>query len=374
LKKHILLIGVSSDAGGGTKHLYSLIRFLLSQDFKVSLILPHNGPFFGDFERLKINIFDIDTRRLSLKSFLRIIFILKQFSPDLIHTHGKGAGIYGRAGNLFLRSKTIHTFHGFYLGNEERVRKLIFFLIEFILKYFTNRLIAVSKGEFTYLKKKGISNHSNTTLIYNGVEEQEFAEANSDQQSSRPVIGTLSRIDYAKGIDLLVKTVFEFERRGIDAEFHILGGTPKGFEKYHQDILELTNKSNWVSKRIFFHGEVQNPGTYLRKFDIYLCTSRREGFPLALLEAALSKKLIVSTNVCGCNEIVEDGVTGFLAQNLSPESIADSLVLALSSNKTQNIIDSCFQKVSKEFSLNRMLDRTSNLYAQLLRDVKSYRI
>ncbi len=374
MKKHILLIGVSSDAGGGTKHLLSLIRFLLSQDFKVTLILPNNGPLFEDFERLGINLFDIDTRKLSLRSLLRIIFILKQFSPDLIHTHGKGAGIYGRVGNLFLRSKIIHTFHGFYLGNEERVRKFILLVIEFILKYFSDRLIAVSKGELTYLVQKGISDHSNTTLIYNGVKEQEFAEAESTHESSRPIIGTLSRIDYAKGIDLLVKTVFEFEKRGIDAEFHILGGTPNGFEKYHQEILEFAHKSNWVSNRIFFHGEVQNPSAYLRKFDIYLCTSRREGFPLALLEAALCQKLIVSTNVCGCNEIVEDGVTGFLASNLSPESIADTLVQALSSSKKQQIINNCFQKVRQEFSQSRMLVKTSNLYMQLLQDGKPDRI
>jgi glycosyltransferase involved in cell wall biosynthesis len=365
---------VSSEAGGGTKHLFSLIRFLLSKDFKVSLILPNKGLLFEDFERLGINLFDIDTRKLSLKSLLRIIFILKQFSPDIIHTHGKGAGIYGRVANLFLRSKIIHTFHGFYLGNEERVRKFILLVIELTLKYFSDRLIAVSKGELTYLIKKGISDHSNTTLIYNGVDEQEFAETELDQQPSRPVIGTLSRIDYAKGIDLLVKTVSEFEKRGIDAEFHILGGTPKGFEKYHQEILEFTKKSKWVSNRIFFHGEVQNPSAHLRKFDIYLCTSRREGFPLALLEAALCQKLIVSTNVCGCNEIVEDRVTGFLAQNLSPESIADALARALSSNEKQQIINNCFQKVSHEFSQSRMLEKTSNLYIQLLQDGKADRI
>ena len=186
-------------------------------------------------------------------------------------------------------------------------------------------------------------------MIYNGVDQQEFAKAKSDQQSFRPVIGTLSRIDYAKGIDLLVKTVFEFEKRGIDAEFHVLGGTPKGFEKYHQEILEFTQKSNWVSNRIFFHGEVPNPDAYLRKFDVYLCTSRREGFPLALLEAALCQKLIVSTNVCGCNEIVEDGVTGFLAENLSPESIADALVRALSSNKNNRLSIIASKKSAKSF-------------------------
>ena len=235
-------------------------------------------------------------------------------------------------------------------------------------------MIAVSKGELTYLVKKGISNHSNTALIYNGVDEQEFAEVESALQSSRPVIGTLSRIDYAKGIDLLVKTVSEFEKRGIDAEFHILGGTPNGFEKYRQEILEFTKKSKWVSNRIFFHGEVQNPSAHLRKFDIYLCTSRREGFPLALLEAALCQKLIVSTNVCGCNEIVEDGVTGFLAQNLSPASIADALARALSSNEKQQIINNCFQKVSHEFFQSRMLEKTSNLYIQLLQDGKADRI
>jgi glycosyltransferase involved in cell wall biosynthesis len=374
LNKHILLIGVSSDAGGGTKHLFSLIRFLLSKDFKVSLIIPNNGPLFQDFESLGINLFDIDTRKLSLKSLSRIIFILKQLSPDLIHTHGKGAGIYGRLSNLFWGSKSIHTFHGFYLGNEKRFRKFILLVVELTLKYFSDRLIAVSKGELNYLIKKGISNHSNTKLIYNGVDEKEFAEAKSDQQSSRPVIGTLSRIDYAKGIDLLIKTVFEFEKRGIDAEFHLLGGTPNGFEKYHQEILEFTKKSNWVSDRIFFHGEHQNPSAHLRKFDIYLCTSRREGFPLALLEAALCHKLIVSTNVCGCNEIVEDGVTGFLATNLSPESIADALARAISSNKKQQIIDNCFQKVSHEFSQSRMLEKTSNLYIQLLQNVKADRI
>ena len=55
-----MLIGVSSDAGGGTKHLFSLISYLLSQDFKVSLILPNNGPLFEDFERLEINLFFVD--------------------------------------------------------------------------------------------------------------------------------------------------------------------------------------------------------------------------------------------------------------------------------------------------------------------------
>jgi len=368
------MIGVSSAAGGGNVHLFALMKHLISKGFKVSLIIPDNGIFYSDFEKLGIVVYNIDCRKLSLRSFIRLIFVIKQTVPDLIHTHGKGAGLYGRLSNILFRKKSVHTFHGFYLGNETKVRKLIFLFSELVLRHFTDQLIAVSKGELSYLKKIGIFDLNNTKLIYNGVEKINFSESKSVQNKNRPVIGTFSRIDYAKGIDLLVQTVIEFQKRGIDAEFHILGGTPKEYESYYHEILEITKQNNWVRDRLFFQGEVSRPHAFLQKFDIYLCTSRREGFPLALLEAALSQKLIVSTNVCGCNEIVEDEVTGFLAKGLTPEHIADAIERALNSQKKQQIIDQCFQKVCHDFSLNKMLEKTCKLYTLLLQDWKSDRI
>ena len=73
-----------------------------------------DGPYWNKFKNLTTKAYSIPLRKLSLSSWLKLRSILNKEKPDLIHTHGKGPGLYGRIAGWLFRIPVIHSFHGFH--------------------------------------------------------------------------------------------------------------------------------------------------------------------------------------------------------------------------------------------------------------------
>ena len=129
-KINILMISSSSTIGGGTKHMFSLGRNL-SCDFKVYYAIPRNK-IFRNYLKSNCHI-EISERKLNLFDILRLIKFVKSKSIDIIHAHGKGAGLLARL-VVFLRPRPlIYTFHGIHLKCHGFISRFIYILYEFLL-------------------------------------------------------------------------------------------------------------------------------------------------------------------------------------------------------------------------------------------------
>jgi glycosyltransferase involved in cell wall biosynthesis len=100
-------------------------------------------------------------------------------------------------------------------------------------------------------------------------------------------------------------------------------------------------------------------------FDVFLMTSRYEGFPYVLLEALAAGCAIVSTRVGGVADCVVDDVNGSVVDRLDPEPIARAALAIVDDPERLSVMCAQARARAALFSIDRMLDRTADLYRSL---------
>jgi len=154
-------------------------------------------------------------------------------------------------------------------------------------------------------------------VIYNGIATQnpQFIE----NQNSLPVIGNLGRLVPQKNQEMLLDIAYILKQRGVKCLFRI-GGDGVLMKQLQEKVL-LKNLSDYVE----FTGFVDNPNTFLQQIDLFVLTSRWEGFGYVLAEAMLAHKPLVAFDISSNPELITDGVNGYLVPWGKEEVFADKI-------------------------------------------------
>ncbi|WP_289139695.1 glycosyltransferase [uncultured Brevibacillus sp.] len=150
------------------------------------------------------------------------------------------------------------------------------------------------------------------------------------------VIVAAGRLTYQKGFDLLLQAFGKVRSVHENAQLYILGEGPL--------LVELTQLAEelGITDYVTFAGFQKNPYPYLKHADLFVLSSRWEGFPNILLEAIASGSRVVATRCpSGPDEILEEGRYGVLVKSDCVDSLADGMLTAL--NK-ETVFDSGMQK------------------------------
>lgn len=117
---------------------------------------------------------------------------------------------------------------------------------------------------------------------------------------------TVGRLSHEKGQDLAIRAFSKIIKEGYNVRWYCLGeGRTRG-------ELEKLIKEYDITDKFILLGVNPNPYTFMRQCDIYVQTSRYEGYCLSLIEAKCFNKPIITTNVNGANEIIINGDTGLI--------------------------------------------------------------
>ena len=361
----ILFINSTSKVGGGQIQMLHLIKGLIKcGQYEISVIIPNDGPFWGYLEELNVKLIDIPVRTKSFRTMLKSISAFKGCKPDIIHTNGIAALFYGAVLKTLFKIKLIHTFHGFYIETFPFIKRISYLLLQSMIGTFCiDYGIAVSESEKSYLLSKKLIPGRKLHLIYNGANEPvDKGEVELPPKGNDLIIGTVTKIHYQKGIDILIKAVPFIEKFIKDFKILIIGTHTDNNLEYYEDTTLSIKKDKLAKKHVQLLGPQKNIAVWLDYFDIFISVSRWEGLPLSVLEAALRKKLIVASDVIGNNEIVIDGITGFLIRKLDGENIADTIVNAYNCKDKEQITKNCYNYVTKKFSMDVMLSKHKELY------------
>lgn len=129
---------------------------------------------------------------------------------------------------------------------------------------------------------------------------------------------TIGRLDYQKGIDLAVEVCKKLLDEGISLRWYVCG---EGSERKH--IEAMISKYN-IQENFLLLGNQKNPYGYLKDCDIYVQSSRTEGFCTTTNEAKCFKKPIVTTDVCGMREQFVHGKSALLCE-VSTDKLFDCI-------------------------------------------------
>jgi glycosyltransferase involved in cell wall biosynthesis len=374
MKTVLFIIGTTA-LGGAPNHTHILLSQLSPIKYKKIVICPNDGAFYNKFEELENTIvYNVNIRKLSVSVIYKIIRIIKTERIDLIHSHGKGAGLYGRISGLFTNVKVIHTFHGIhYHESYSALYNKIYLLYEKIMAIITSYFINVSKSENELAKKLKIySKNSKSKIIYNAINSKSIEEntylsisdlVSEDIPKSAFIIGTIANFYYAKGHEFLIEAASKLVEKIPDIRFILIGDGP-----LFQDQKDLAIRLN-VEKEILFLGSKENVFDYLRIMDVFVLCSRWEGMPISMIEAMVLGKPVVGTKVTGIIEMVKDNYNGLLISPESAEEIADAIYYLYLNTEERNRFGVNSKIRAKElFSVNKMTSEVESIYNEVLNE------
>ena len=362
----VLEITVSSGFGGGPQHIFELVSRLKNNNVEIDIACPNEEPYWKRFHALASGqLVEIPHRYFSLKTAWRLVNHVRRNKINIVHSHGKGSGVYGRFVAALTGLPLIHTPHGIHLDQYGRAMRAIYQVYEKLTGSISSVVIFVSESERERAQSLGFWRSVPWQVISNGVSSWPTDLVTNWRQSLRQaqgisedevVVVSLSRFDYPKNM----KEMALIAKQTSDASFWFLGdGTERSEIQAFCDA--------HAPGRVWFPGFVEDPVRYLAAADIYLSTSRWEGLPLAILEAMSLGKPVVASDVTGNRDAVKNEETGFF-YNLGDVKQASSCLLRLIENvDLRHRLGSNGQERQRRlFSVDTMATQTLAVYQTLM--------
>lgn len=267
-----------------------------------------------------ILIHSLDTSQKLKELMNKIIPLFEHAKPDIVISHHS----LDRKIGLELKKKFKNDFIN--VGYRHNISKTVPIIGPFIYNRYYNYLIACSQGVADSLTNSGIKKDK-VKVIRNSI-------TIPDNLSSINGESIRAKYNLNDKIVLGMSTWFHKDRKGFDILFNafkqlddnfilLLVGIP---EKDKQVVYDFASEFNIHENKIIMPGYVENVWEYYKAMDIFLLTSRSEGFSLALLEAAAARLPIVASNIPGNNEFIEDGKNGLLFNIKNPDELKDAIL------------------------------------------------
>jgi glycosyltransferase involved in cell wall biosynthesis len=376
--KKIFHISGTTIPGGGPEHIFQLLKRLNQSEWEIVLCTFNDGCYWAQFNSLKIKVYNLALRILSLKTAYKLFLILRKEKPDLVHTHGKGPGLYGRIISSFLKIPVIHTFHGFHYEDIPAFTRWFHLALETFLSLITDHHIFVSAGEKNRARVLKFLDEENSTVIHNGVDYEYIHNlpikrnltlklSECEHWESNKILGTISRLSPEKGILSLLEAFSIAVKEIPDLRLLIIGGYPEEHKDYYLKVKKIIDKEN-LSNYVRILGYQQDAVKFLKCVDFYISSSLSEGLPISMLEAFASQIPTIATEIPGNKDILYNSTFGILVKPGSSESLYKGIVkmVHLTKEARSFLSRNGYNRIKNHFSINAMVANVTLLYKQTL--------
>jgi glycosyltransferase involved in cell wall biosynthesis len=197
-------------------------------------------------------------------------------------------------------------------------------------------------------------------VIYNGVDKSVFVEA-QPRQPGPPVIVMVARIDPIKDIITFMRAARLVLDRQPDAKFIVYGSV--SVASYYDECLAL-HKELKLGKSFVFAGHATQMAAAYQSGDIVALSSISEAFPYSVVEAMMTGKPVVATDVGGIKEALGD--TGVLVEPRNPQALADGIMTYVSNPELRaEVGKDSRERALSYFTLDRVLELHLKSYIRL---------
>ena len=367
---HVVQI-VEAASGGVGRHVRDLVQQLVGRGVGVSLFfgLSRSDAGFRAFATdlsskgsIAVEV-EMGTNLAGLfRAALAPRFIEKRLRvhavrPDIIHGHSSVGGAVARLLARRMGLPVVYTPHAPIIMNDRLglTKRTVYGVIERHLSRRTDLQIAVSHAELRLTREQGWRPR-NSAVIYSAVPLITLGAA-----GRRPAVQ--DRLCRVVSVGRLSSQKDPILWRDVAAS-----SDPKRFEFAWAGSgdLEGNLRAEGLPASARLLGHVDDVPALLGQADVLMMTSRYEGAPLALLEAMAAGLPVVCRSFAGAEEIVADGVTGFLVPSSRPADYVAALErLAASEDLRANMGDAAQDRVRANFLLATMVNRTLGVYSSL---------
>ncbi|MEI6488830.1 MAG: glycosyltransferase [Bacteroidota bacterium] len=380
--------------GGPTYNVAYLTKYM-SGEYETLLVggakddTEESSDFIVTDLGLKPIIIDEMKREISLiddfNAYRKIKQIIKEFKPDIVHTHASKAGTIGRLAAYHCGVPVIvHTFHGHvfhsYFG---RIKTTLYKNIERYLAGKTTAIIAISeKQKEELVVENNICRSDKVHVIPLGFDLSKFQENIFEKRKSfrkkyhvdddEIVITIIGRLVPVKNHQLFlegIKYVSEKTTKKIRA-FIVGDGECRQsieFKAKELDIPFVDSSKSEKKEILTFTSWIKEIDIVLSGSDILTLTSFNEGTPVSLIEAQAANVPIVSTNVGGIENIVIPQITALLCENNNIKEYSELLLFLVENDALRSeMAKHGWKQVHEKFHFTRLVRNVETLYKKLL--------
>ncbi len=277
------------------------------------------------------------------KAYRSICQAIREFEPDVVHTHSAKGGMLGRRAGCSLKvPAVIHSVHGApFHPYQSAIARGFFQRCERWAGKNCHHLISVADAMTDLMVEANVAPRNKFTTIYSGMEVEPFAQADQYRDDVRQrygfkesdiVIGKIARLFHLKGHDDLITAAIDVVSQNSNVRFLLVGDGV--LREMHQQRIE----SLGLSDHFVFAGLV--PPTEVPKLigamDAVVHTSLREGLARVLPQALIAGRPVVSYDIDGAREVALAGETGFLIPPRQTEMLA-AAISTLAADKEMRI-------------------------------------
>ncbi len=377
--KKICHISGTTLPGGGPEHIYQLLKRLNWNEWEVIICTFNDGSYWDKFNSLKVSTYNLPLRQLSLYTAFKLFAILRKAKPDLIHTHGRGPGLYGRIIGKVLNIPVVHTFHGFHYEDLSPLMQWLLLATESFLALLTAQHIFVSASEKNRAGVVKFLDEENSTTIHNGVDHEYihdlsvirktvFKSIGCEDWENNKILGSISRLSPEKGVLNLLSAFASTVKKIPGLRLIIIGGFPEEHRDYYLKTIGLIEKEN-LSEHVRILGYRQDALDILKCMDFFISPSLSEGLPISILEAFAAEIPTIATEITGNKDVVRNSVFGVLAEPDSVESLSQAIekMVQLEHRDRDILKRNAYNRVKNHFSIEEMVGKTVLLYNQVLK-------
>ena len=363
--------------------LISELRFFKDKGYDVFVVCSP-GKWFQDIKKEGIQVKAITIKRdifspvSDLVSLCKLFFYFKKEKFDVVLTFTPKPGLLGQlAARMAGGPIVINTIFGFYFHeNMPPVKRKLFIFIERLAAKCSSFIFFRNKEDFQTAKKENIIKPGLAEYIGDGINLEKFNRARFSNEfiaqkkqtlaigSKAPVIGIVARLVKEKGYIELFSAFKNVLVQFPKAVLLVAGSADlQKKDSINPDII----KSFGIENNVVFLGERTDVDELYSLMDIFVLPSYREGFPHSVMEASAMALPVITTDVRGCRNAIDSGITGILVPPKNSEELAKAIVSFLSDPKMAEAMGKAGrQKAKKEFDKNMLLQKMEEKIKQLI--------
>ncbi len=366
--KRIVLLATGLAYGGAETQLMCLAARLKARGWEVqvvSLLAPRAYAEELKAAGIPVASLSIHNKLPNPCPLFRLAQLIRAWRPQILHSHMVHANLLARLVRPLTPTPVlICTAHSIDEGG--RFRELLYRLTDPLCDI-TTQISRV--GLERYVRVGAVPRHK-IRYIPNGVDTERFCPDSEARIRLRRELRletafvwlAVGRFDPPKDYPSMLEAFRQVVRERPDTVLLIVGDGPL------RTMMEGISRNLGLESQVRFLGIRQDVHHLMNAADAYVMSSAWEGMPMVLLEAHATGLPIVTTDVGGNREVVQDLVTGFLVPPKDPKVLAQAMLrlMNLPEEERHRMGQAGREHIEINFSLDRVVDQWETLYKELL--------
>ena len=333
---------------------YALLK--LGHDVTVVSLYDEQTPIARRMEAAGVRLLYLDKKLgLDLSMVPKLMKILHQEKPDVVHTHLDVIKYAVAAAKLCGIRRCIHTVHN--VAHEEAEGRLQKIINTVYFKLGWSVPVALSpEVRKTILSFYGLK-EDHVPMIYNGVDLGNCCPKEDYRLAEPACLLHIGRFNHQKNHRGLLEAFVQVLKEYPDCSLNLIGDG-----ELLEEIQQYANTLG-IQDKIHFLGNQTNVYPFLREADLFLLPSKFEGMPMTIIEAMGTGLPIVASNVGGVPDMLKDGISGLLV-SCEPESIAQAVLQLLNSKDLRKTLGTNALEDSRVFGADHMAQCYCDVYTK----------